>query len=152
MPEGVERAGLSGKVVTDPTTTKVWGFTEDSYWWQFDRLRMLVGGDERKEREQVVRYGYRYNERQPAVRAEFAAFEQDFIRGEERMNRQAKALIDGGKRAEATALLDGYSAKCSAAALAKRKALIAHFQRDDEMSPARPETAPLPERASGSRR
>lgn len=131
MPEGVERAGLSGKVVTDPTTTTVWGFTEDSYWWQFDRLRMLVGGDERKEREEVVRYGYRYNERQPAVRAEFTTLEQDFIRGEKRINRQARALIDSGKRAEAAALLDGYSAKCSAAALAKCKALIADFQRDD---------------------
>jgi len=128
MPAGVDKAGKSGNKVTDPTVTRVWGFKEDSYWWQFDRLRMLINGDKRGEREEVIEFGYKYNERQPAVRGEFDQLEKEFLTGEEKVNKRAKAMIDAGKRAEAAKLLDDYSAKCANAALVKCKALIKHFE------------------------
>jgi len=90
MPAGVDKAGKSGNKVTDPTVTSVWGFEEDSFWWQF--------------------------------------VEKDFVTGEEKVNKRAKALIDAGRRAEAAKLLDDYSAKCANAALAKCKDLIKYFE------------------------
>jgi secernin len=128
MPEGVDKAGKSKNIQTDPTKTTVWGYVPDSYWWNFDKLRMLVNGDTRGEREEVIQFGFKYNERQPAVRAEFDKLEKDFIAGDWKVRMEAKRLLDKGQTGNAAKLLDGYSSKCSKRALSQCKTLVKYFE------------------------
>ena len=128
IPQGVDKAGKSRGISTDAAQTKVWGYTSDSYWWQFDKLRMLVNGDKRGDREEVVEFGFEYNRRQPAVRGEFDGLERGFIAGDWKVREQAGQLMERGEATAATKLLDDYSAKCAEAALAKCKRLIAYFE------------------------
>ena len=128
MPKGVDEAGKSKNIQTDATRTTVWGYTADSYWWNFDKLRMLVNGDKRGEREEVTEFGFKYNERQPAVRAEFDKLETDFIAGDWKVRMEAKKLLDKGQTQKAARLLDEYSSKSSARALSKCKTLIKYFE------------------------
>jgi len=128
MPECVDKAGKSQGKLTDATRTTTWGYTPDSYWWQFDKLRMLVNSDRRRPWEKVIEFGFRYHQRQPAVRAQFDALEQAFIAGDWKVRACAKELIDARKVPQATALLDEYSARCSQAALARCKSLIHYFE------------------------
>jgi secernin len=129
MPEGVSRAGLSKGNQTDPTTTDVWGYTPDSYWWQFDRLRMLINGDKRGAKENVTEFGFEYNNRYPTVRAAFDELEHRFITEDKQLRIKAKALFEQGQSQQATRILDDYSSRCSASALTECKSLIKHFEK-----------------------
>lgn len=134
MPAGVDRAGQSKDIQTakrnqtDPTTTKVWGYTADSYWWQFDRLRMLVNGDERGKREEVTSFGFKYNDRHPIVRTAFDRLEREFLATEARVRSEAKGLIDRGQLEQAAKVLDDYSSQCATSALATCRSLIKRFE------------------------
>ena len=129
MPAGVDKAGKSRNIQTDPTTTTVWGYTPDSYWWQFDRLRMLINGDKRGAKEEVLQFGFRYPERQPVVRAEFDKLEKKFMAGDHLVRERAKKLIDRGEIETAVKLLDDYSLKCAEAALSECQSLKRRFER-----------------------
>ena len=128
MPECVDKAGKSQGKLMDATKTTTWGYAPDSYWWQFDKLRMLVNSDRHGPREKVIEFGFPFHQRHPAVRAQFDALEQAFNSGDWKVRAGAKELIDVGKVPQATAVLEEYSARCSQAALAKCKSLIHYFE------------------------
>ena len=128
IPKGVNKAGKSKGLITDSAKTSVWGYTKDSYWWQFDKLRMLINGDKRGENEKVTEFGFKYNQRQPAVRAEFDQLEKDFIAGDWKIRAEAKKLLDAGQNKKAAKLLDDYTDKCAKRALGKCNQLIKYFE------------------------
>jgi len=129
MSKGVSKAGKSKNFQTDPTKTTIWGYTSNSYWWQFDKLRGLINGDKRGKSEEVLEFGFKYNQRQPAVRAEFDKLENDFIAKDWKVRKRAKKLMDEGNKEQAIKLLDDFSSQCAARALSMCKNFMNYFKK-----------------------
>jgi secernin len=113
MPEILSRAGTFGRRIVPPDVAQRDAFSPDSYWWIAKDLSDKVEAD--------------WQTRNPIVRNEFDVLEDEFSTGLPALIKQAAALRQSGKAAEAAALLDDYSASCLRKALKKTQELRKRF-------------------------
>ena len=115
IPEILSRAGTFGRRIVPPDAAQRDAFSKDSYWWLAKDLSDKVEAD--------------WKTRNPIVRSEFDALEEQFAAGLPALIKEAVALRRSGKAGEAAALLDDYSASCLNKALTKTQELRKRFER-----------------------
>jgi hypothetical protein len=96
-----------------PSTAEKDSYSDRSYWWLFRDLYEKVRKDDGRTR---------------MVRDAFDALEKQFEAGVPDVVRKAVALRDSGRAAEASRVLDGYSAACVHQVLAKLHDLREQFR------------------------
>ena len=114
IPEILSRAGTFGRRIVPPDAAPRDAFSEDSYWWLAKDLSDKVEAD--------------WQTRNPVVRREFDALEDEFAAAIPAVIERAAALRHSGRTGEAAALLDDYSASCLSKALKKTQDLRKRFE------------------------
>jgi secernin len=115
LPEIVSSAGTMGKKIVQPGSAGKDDFSASSYWWLFKDLRDKTNID--------------WTGRNPMVREEFDALEEEFAAGIPAIISQAVNLRKAGQMDEAAGVLDKYTAACVEKALAKANELRLKFEK-----------------------
>ncbi|MFC2166684.1 C69 family dipeptidase [Acidobacteriota bacterium] len=114
IPEIVSTAGTFGKKVVPPSEAEKDSFSDKSYWWLFKDLRDKTNID--------------WEQRNPIVRREFDALEEEFEAGIPDVIQRAVNLRNAGNSEEAAGVLDGYTALCVSKAVEKVNELRLRFE------------------------
>ncbi len=115
LPEIVTSAGTFGKKIVQPSQAGKDTFSDSSYWWLFKDLRDKTNID--------------WTGRNPMVREEFDALEEEFAAGIPAIISKAVDLRKVGQMDEAAGVLDKYTASCVEKALAKANELRLKFEK-----------------------
>ena len=115
LPEIVSAAGTAGRTIVPPSQAAKDAFSESSYWWLFKDLRDKTNID--------------WAARNPEVRKEFDALEEEFAAGISAVVSKAVSLRQAGHMEEAAGVLDAYSGSCVEKALAKARELRLRFEK-----------------------
>ncbi len=126
LPSVVSTAGTTGKRTQPPSQVEADTFSEQSFWWLFRDLCDKTNRDWKK--------------RNPVVRSEFDALENEFAEGVPAVVKKAVELRADGKPKEAARVLDAYSAACVNKALKRVNGLRLRFEH--EAVPATPKFKP----------
>jgi secernin len=113
LPEILSRAGTFSRRVVAPELAVPDAFSAESYWWLSKDLSDKVEAD--------------WAARNPVVRRDFDALENEFEAGIPAVVKQAAALRRAGKGQAAAAMLDRYSASCLEKTVKKLQELRARF-------------------------
>ncbi len=114
IPEMVSQAGTFGHRVMPPDTVERDSFAANSYWWLSKDLSDKVDAD--------------WSVRNPIVRGEFDALENEFAAGVPAAIKKAVSLREAGKAEQAAAVLDQYTAACFEKTLRKVQDLRKRFE------------------------
>jgi secernin len=115
LPEIVSAAGTAGRKIVRPSRAGKDAFSDSSYWWLFKDLRDKTNVD--------------WAGRNPLVRKEFDALEEEFAAGIPAVIAKAVDLRKAGHVSEAAEVLDKFTASCVEKALTKANELRLKFEK-----------------------